>query len=233
MKQNSAGPARGTTAPPPPPPLFPFEKKEHHDASVRVPAPYVLGISHDSQACTRSGQQQNDAATVGVGAFVLGPSQVEQLLRRSRGSRMWGALERPSRPDPSKTARVIPVRCTGCGQSVNHLQLAYEGRLVDGATVAEALATVGAQRLCCRNMLQNSCEESRLRRALPTPPTYATPLHLSSLTAPEFVLSSDGTCGVISVDKALCGSHDAFVAAICKEANAGATAIASLLTPSK
>ena len=48
---------------------------------------------------------------------------------------------------------IIPVRCYSCGKTIAHLYEPYRKLLDEDYTEAEALATVGAIRYCCRRML--------------------------------------------------------------------------------
>jgi DNA-directed RNA polymerase subunit N (RpoN/RPB10) len=47
---------------------------------------------------------------------------------------------------------LLPVRCYTCGAVVAHRQREYAALLVGGARPAEALAAIGATRMCCRRM---------------------------------------------------------------------------------
>jgi DNA-directed RNA polymerase subunit N (RpoN/RPB10) len=47
---------------------------------------------------------------------------------------------------------LLPVRCYTCGAVVAHRQREYAALLAGGTPAAEALARIGATRMCCRRM---------------------------------------------------------------------------------
>lgn len=47
---------------------------------------------------------------------------------------------------------LLPVRCYTCGAVIAHRQREFAALLADGAPAAEALARIGAARMCCRRM---------------------------------------------------------------------------------